>query len=651
MTGLSEQISTKRAEESNELVLTESIGSIQDTGNSTKLVKSFKHSSVEVLTNSNQQYGGDSQGVMGVFHRPVLRVSSKSAVNDPHVSERYAQLVYLSKHSSSVTISIPKQDLVCKSSIERLFESSSPTQYNDQQPSSSLSTVSCYSLPGNGRLPIRNLQIALTKLDVSTCPHPTRPHPPDGDTGDDMVRSSFIISESDIDLLSGEEMDLITTLSPSHDNSNSVSDQASGENDTLAKNEKESVSNLSVSDSINENEIQSSWAQNGNESLKCANKSQNEPLESNESGNEPLEDANESGNESLVSGESRNEPLEDANESGNESLVSGESGNEPLEDANESGNESLVSGESRNEPLEDANESGNEPLEDTNESGNEPLEDANESGNEPLEDANEYGNEPLEDVNKSGNESLISGESRNESLISGESRNEPLEDADDSGNELLEDANESGNESLVSSESGNEPLEDANESGNELLEDANESGNELLEDANESGNELLEDANESGNEPLECVDKSQNEPLEMDESGNESLKCAGNELLECENENQSVTENVLDDKNETETGNGSQVHTRQGERSEDDEDNGFWSVVKEDITVSNDRQRTHLPFKYSSPTKPSTSRGMFPLMYTCCGCNKTIYTSVDMICYNERLDLIVCQVGVAIHCY
>ena len=306
--------------------------------------------------------------------------------------------------------------------------------------------------------------------------------------------------------------------------------------------------------------------------------------------------------------------------------------------------DSVLACVNESENTECVNESGNEPLECVNESENEPLECVNESGNEPLECVNESENEALEsdtehvDALESGNESEQSGNESATALESGnESENEVLESSTgkalESGNELLEFAtgkaleseNESENE-LLESATG-KALESGNESENELLESSTgkalESGNE----SEQSGNELLEFATgkalESGNESKQSGYGSEQSGNEPEQSGNES-------------ENQSGIETVPDDINK------SDIHKTQPQ-SNNEEDNEFWYVVDEDISHDS-VQKQRLITKVSTPTKP---RDQFPLMYNCCGCNKTIYRSVDMICYNERLDVIVCQVGVA----
>ena len=81
-----------------------------------------------------------------------------------------------------------------------------------------------------------------------------------------------------------------------------------------------------------------------------------------------------------------------------------------------------------------------------------------------------------------------------------------------------------------------------------------------------------------------------------------------------------------------------------------DNGNGFWLVVDEDTETTEGKERaqhlqqkTHLPAKAHLGERSGT-RNHFPLMYSCCGCGRTIYRSVDMICFNQRLDVIVCEV-------
>ena len=66
-------------------------------------------SSVNVLTPSGTSYSGNSQGVVGICHRQVCRLSSRSAVKSSRISDVYSSLLYRTTDSTDIEVSPPPE--------------------------------------------------------------------------------------------------------------------------------------------------------------------------------------------------------------------------------------------------------------------------------------------------------------------------------------------------------------------------------------------------------------------------------------------------------------------------------------------------------------------------------------------------------------
>ena len=128
-------------------------------------------SSVNVLTPALTSYSGNSQGVVGICHRQVCRLSSHSAVKSSRISDVYSSLVYRTTDSTDIEVSPPPEvspwqpKISCADLIHPSLEEDTTVNLNSSGVSKQLSLMP--PPISTDAFSLRQVQVVIPKLELS----------------------------------------------------------------------------------------------------------------------------------------------------------------------------------------------------------------------------------------------------------------------------------------------------------------------------------------------------------------------------------------------------------------------------------------------------------------------------------------------------